>query len=162
MPKNIPIGDATTLELLLAALTHGQLSGEITKRMSAVKDGNLKVKELSDTIHDLTAKLQSWWETVPKYARECKYHLPDATISLPSNARLQHVIYQHYSYYGSLIAIHTAFVRPWNNVPLPSDPQERADFSDLMRTSAAIRIEATRDFIQKLPQLEISVASPKW
>lgn len=162
MPTEVAPGEPTDIVQVRTALTHAQLSSEITRAITALKCSTPTLTDLLNTIDELNAKLQAWWDSVPAFIRDCKYNLPGAAAKLPAGTRLQQVIYQHYAHYGSLLAIQSLTVHPWHKILVPTDPAERAKFNNLVASSTAIRIKATRQFIQMLPQLDMNMASPKW
>lgn len=162
MPTEVSERDRSNLEICKASFTHARLSGEITKRVAAMKSSNPSLRRISDTIQDLSSKLQTWWNSLPAFVSNCKYNLPSSESQLPEHVQLQHVIWLHYSYYGSLLAINSILTQPWTVTFTTTDPSEKAEFIRLVAASKATRIQATRHFVQMIPQTEITMASPKW
>lgn len=83
-------------------------------------------------------------------------------MSLPPHVHFYQLVYCHYAYYGSLVAIHSILVHPWNTITIQIEPGQREEYLQLAATSAEVFVESTRNFIRNLPQIKVNVSTPKW
>jgi hypothetical protein len=85
-----------------------------------------------------------------------------AGVSLPPNVHPYHLLYQLYAYYGSLIAIHSVLVHPWNAMVFKVDLSQKLELRKHVAHSTNIVVDASRKMIQNLRHINISPSTPKW
>ena len=81
---------------------------------------------------------------------------------MPPNVHFQNVVYHHYAYYGSIVAIHSILVHPWNSTALKIEAYEHEELAGMVANSMQVYVNATRKFVQYLPQLDVNALMPKW
>lgn len=148
-----------SLETVTATIRHARLAGQIHKRIATIKAGRARLDDVTQTISDLSFQLQDWWDSLPTYAKQ---DLRSLGPQLPENVHIFQVIYLHYSYYASLVAIHSILVHPWNSSALKIDPHQKEEYSRLVASSLEVFADATRRLIHNLPHVDINALTPKW
>lgn len=159
MPQECPEDSGVNLAQIASAIEHAKLSSEINRRIAELKQGHTGLHELSDTIADLTQQLDAWWDKLPDFM---KLDLCSPSRVMPPHVHFQNVIYHHYAYYGSIVAIHSILVHPWNSTALKIEPYEHQDLAGMVANSMQVYVNATRKFVQYLPQLDVNALMPKW
>lgn len=159
MPIEIPTDSRMNICIIRASLEHAKLSGQINQRIAILKLGKSSLQDLAETISDLSQQLNDWWDNLPDFIKD-DLHSPSRV--LPPNVHFHHVAYQHYAYYGSLVAIHSVLVHPWSLNALKIAPHQKNEFTSMKAASMEVYVNATRKFIHGLPQLDITTLTPKW
>jgi len=147
------------LAQIRSALEHAKLSSNINRRIVDLKTNQASLQEVADAIADMSQQLETWWNNLPDFL---KVDLGDSSRPLPPYVHFQNVLYHHYSYYGTIVAIHAILVHPWNSAALKVEPHEHGELARMTTNSREVYINATRKFVQHLPQLQITALSPKW
>lgn len=145
------------LDVFEHSIKHARISGQITKRISTLKASNPTFDEVVHTIDHLNQTLQEWRESLPpllKQGTNCP--------AIPEHAYPIHGHYQLYAYLGSLIAIHSILVHPWNAPVVKIEPSQMQEFRKHVIHSTNTIADASRKIIQALRHLTINAASPKW
>jgi hypothetical protein len=107
-------------------------------------------------VQDLEARLDSWHQSLdPIYRARAPFK-----VSLPQGKHLFRMLFLHFSYHVSMIAIHGAFFYPWDRSELQSDksPEIRAQ----IHLSTEAVGQSSRQIIMGLQRLETSVTLPLW
>ena len=86
--------------------------------------------------------------------------MPIQASDLHSPARLLHVIYLRYAYYGSLTAMNTIFAYPWISVIIGI--VESPAFRNQVALSTDVVAQAARNIILTARYIDINVNSPQW
>lgn len=147
------------LVIIKAAKDHAKVSGHINQTIAALKLNKASLEELSHTIADLSRQLSDWWNSLPDWITK---DLRSPSRNLPQYVHFQQIIYQHYAHYHSLVSIHSILVHPWNTATLRVEPDQKEQFARLVDASMEVYVNATRNFIHCLPQLDIDALTPKW
>ncbi|EXJ71827.1 uncharacterized protein A1O5_04328 [Cladophialophora psammophila CBS 110553] len=157
IPTSVPEGSTINPHFFQHVIRHAQISSEISKRLYTVKAKRQTPHETLLVVKDLEARLHKWRESLPSCFQSSP---PFKNLDLPPNTHLFHVIYLHFSYYGSLITIHTAFCYPWSR---PSTGDNRGPNLQAQRQqSLEVVADASRKIIVATQRLEVSAASPVW
>lgn len=159
MPQECSEDCGVNLELVASAIEHAKLLSEINRRIAELKQRQTGLQELADTISNLTQQLDTWWDNLPDFM---KLDLCDSLRVMPPHVHFQNVIYYHYAYYGSIVAIHSVLVHPWNSSALRVEPYEQQELAVMIANSMQVYVKATRKFVQYLPQLDVNALMPKW
>lgn len=159
MPTEVSVDSQVNLEMMTAAIKHTSLLGVINRKIGALKLKRTTLQELREVMDDLSQQLNDWWCTLPDFL---KFDLRGPPPKLPPNVRFQHVAWHHFSYYESLVTIHSVLVHPWNAPTLAVKQDEKEELARLVATSTEIYLTATRKFILDYPQIKVTALCPKW
>lgn len=159
MPTELVVDSQVNLDLMTAAIRHARLSGLISRKYGALKSKRTTLQELRELIDDLSLQLNDWWQALPEILKSDMHNPPT---NLPRNVHLQHIIWNHFAYYGSLVTIHSIAVHPWNTLMLTVEPHEKEELARLVATSTEVYVTATRNFINNFPRITINSLTPKW
>lgn len=109
-------------------------------------------EDVIETVRVLGQQLQQWREVLPASLR-----IGDAKawLTLSGSRNRDCVLYLHFAYYGSLMAIHTIFTYPWIAVT-----DSTKAFRDQVSLSTETVAQAARNIILTTRHIEINVASP--
>lgn len=159
MPTELVVDSQVNLDLMTAAIRHARLSGLISRKFGALKSKRTTLQELRELIDDLSVQLNDWWQALPEILK-CDPRNPPT--NLPRNVHFQHILWNHFAYYGSLVTIHSIAVHPWNTLMLTVEPHEKEELARLVATSTEVYVTATRNFINNFPRVTINSLTPKW
>lgn len=109
------------------------------------------------TVFEMDQLLEEWAKTLPPHLH------PQSTIKptkLPTRVHLHHVMYLKYSYYGSILAIHTIFTYPWTSAIIRTD--QSPAFRDQVALSTKAVVEASRSIILTTKYIDVDASSPVW
>ena len=113
--------------------------------------------ELIQAATELSGQLQNWRKSLsPLY----EPRTPVKSGRFPPNITPLHVIYLHYAYYGSLMAIHTIFAYPWISAIFEHD--ESLAFRNQVALSSNTIADAARNIVLTARCVEIDAATPQW
>lgn len=158
----MPVGTEDTemnLAMIKSAIEHTKLSSSFNRKITDLKINQTDLKEVTNIIADMTQQLDAWWNNLPEFL---KMDLRDSSRQTPRSVHFQSVLYHHYAYYGSITTIHALLVHPWNSTALKVEPHEREELARMMAHSREVYINATRKFVEYLPQLFVNALTPKW
>lgn len=117
------------------------------------------LEELVNTITSLDQILRSWRAKLPIYI---DFENPLDANRLPRSVYPHHFFYLLFSYYGSLIAIHSIIVQPWNAIAIKIYCNQRDQLSQQVQKSSEILIMSSRKIIEQLPHVKIEPSTHKW
>jgi hypothetical protein len=122
----------------------------ISKRLSSVRAFKQSPGELVDTVQNLGARLNHWWEALP--------------VHLSSPMATEHALRFHYIYYGSIIAMHANFAYPWISAILEnwSTKSPPPVFREQILLSSKMAADASRQILVGTRRMEPDVSSPAW
>lgn len=124
-----------------------------------MKNSNPELDKVISTMADLDRSLKSWRDQLPSYI---DFDKPVDAERLPHSVRPQHFFYLLYSYYGSLIAIYSILVQPWNAIAIRVDQSQKELLGWEVKNSSDIIVEASRKVIEHLPHIKVDPSTPKW
>lgn len=157
LPSKVVDGNMAKLNLIIPAVEHARMLGDILHQFTALKATTPTLTEVVQTVKNLEQRLCEWHDSLPPDLRT------DAEISETSgDLDLVHILYHHYAFWGSLITIHSILVHPWNAPRIQTKPIELLDFRNHSRNSMKKVVDASRAIIQSLRHIHIDVCSPKW
>ena len=156
-PSKVLDGSPLNLDIYVQSIDHARISGQIAKRINALKARTPSMDEVLRTVTELDIKLQKWRESQPHFLG-----LDPQEANLPPNIHPTHAYYKSYAYYGSLITIHSILVHPWNALAVKLEPGQKQNFMERIAHSTDIVVGASRKMIQNLRHITINAASPKW
>ena len=150
-------GSTINIQIFTYTINLMRISSTIFKKLSAIKTLSQTPDEVIRVLSDLHWQIQGWKDTLPPNIR------PDAPIDptqLPPGYHLYHLIFLHYSYYGSLMAIHSLYAYPWNSSIIGSS--QISSVSEQIATSSSIIIAASRNIILATKYIDINASLPGW
>lgn len=107
-------------------------------------------------MQDLQVRLDSWRQSLdPIYRARAPFN-----VSLPQGKQLFRMLFLHFSYHVSMIAIHGVFCNPWDRPDFQSD--KSPEIYDQIQASTEAVGEASRQIIMGLQRLETSLNLPLW
>ncbi|KAH8812891.1 fungal-specific transcription factor domain-containing protein [Xylogone sp. PMI_703] len=157
IPKRLFPGSNINLDFCTLAAKHALISSQIGKRCSTVAAYRQTPEQVVQTACELDKQLREWQNLHPPAIRPGSiFRSP----KLPSGFEMIHVLYLHFSYYGSLIGIHSIFTYPWSGM-LGRDKSPA--IRDQINTSIEIVAEASRSIILMTKFInDIYAWTPTW
>lgn len=156
LPTIAAEGNHISLRQFTHLLNLFRISSAISKRVAALKNLSNRSEDLISVICELYYQLVEWRDSLPSSVR------PDALIDLsrlPNGYSLTYLIFLHYTYYGSVIALHSLFSCPWHNFA-GSSPS--IDVANQVTTSSDIIIKAARHMVLMTKHVRINASMPGW
>ncbi|CZR52471.1 uncharacterized protein PAC_02348 [Phialocephala subalpina] len=157
LPTTIPMGSGNNLEYSTYIIKHAQISSQIGKGFGTVQAYRQSPKDIVKTACDLDQQLRDWRDTLPPAVQ------PGNVINcseLPANLTMMHVLYLHYAYFGSLIAVHSTFTYPWSGM---FGRDQSASLRNQINISTTIIAEASRNIILATKYMnDIQAWTPVW
>jgi hypothetical protein len=124
-----------------------------------MKNSNPELDKVISIMADLDRRLKSWRDQLPSYI---DFDKPVDAERLPPSVQPQHFFYLLYSYYGSLIAIYSILVQPWNAIVIQVDQSQKEQLGWQVKKSSDIIVDASRKLIEHLPHIKVDPSTPKW
>ena len=156
IPSKIAPGSTIGLEYFVNIIKHAQIASEISTRLASCKAFRQTPEVLAQTASELSLRLRTWKTSLPAYLQ------PGASfksLERPHGIRNGHIIYLHYAYYGSLMAIHTIFTYPWISAALGIE--QSLEFQSQIFVSTNAVAEAARSILMTTRDLEIDAGLPQ-
>ncbi|KAH7351463.1 fungal-specific transcription factor domain-containing protein [Pyrenochaeta sp. MPI-SDFR-AT-0127] len=137
-------------------ISHAKVASRIAKDLTSVKSSKDHPTVLAQRAQGLECRLNLWRDSIPSDLQP-GIPLSPTTIASPS---LYPVLYLHFAYYGSLVAIHSIFVYPWysstNWVETSHSSKERIPIS------TTTLVEASRQIILAVKYIDVRRPWPAW
>ncbi|KAH7137415.1 fungal-specific transcription factor domain-containing protein [Dactylonectria estremocensis] len=156
IPSTPQDGRSEDLEFITKAAQHAQISSDITKQLNSAKAMRETPRETMRYMQNLDARLIEWQQSLdPLYRAKAPFmNVP------PQGKQLFRLLFLHFSYHVSVIAIHGAFCYPWDRRDFQSakSPEIRAQ----IRSSTESVAQASRQIILGLQRLETMSTLPLW
>jgi hypothetical protein len=159
IPNAIPRGSDVDLDCLILTIRHAQISSQITREIMSVKATELPTEQLERTVNRLHNQLKSLLEELPS-------NLKIGTLARPSPKahlvpRLIHILYLHFSIYGSFMALHSLFFYPWVSSRFLRQDLNTTLESQIAFSSSTVA-EAARKILLAVRMLTTNVTTPRW
>lgn len=150
-------GSTIDIDVFTHAIKHAQIASQISKNLGSVSAFRRNTEDVIETVRILGLQLQQWRDQLPAPLK-----IGDSKAPLyPSGSRNRDcVLYLHFAYYGSLMAIHTIFTYPWIAVIFGAESTKA--FCDQVSISTETVAQAARNIILTTRHIDINVASPAW
>jgi hypothetical protein len=149
--------NANRAELFRHVIYLAQITSSVIKSLTSVKNRQKPLSVKAKTVRDLEARLQSWRDNLPTYVKPVG---AGNTSNLPSGIIPEHKIFIHFSYYGTLSAIHSIFACPWN-LPALDLSQDDVVCKQIEQSSLAAA-DAARNTILMTRNIKVDAAAPIW
>ncbi|KAF2491273.1 hypothetical protein BU16DRAFT_564980 [Lophium mytilinum] len=156
-PTIAPNGKEIHVKLFTSLIEHAQISSSTMRSLSRTKAAQRSPAELISTVEKLDRRLYSWYQSIPESLR---LDLTVKKSNLPEGIQLEHLLYIHLAYHGSLISIHSFLGYPWNLIGFASDSSR--DLTERMESSTRIVAEASRNLILATRDISIDAEAPAW
>ncbi|EXJ56176.1 hypothetical protein A1O7_09107 [Cladophialophora yegresii CBS 114405] len=157
LPSKVVDGSMVNLDLLVPAVRHTRILGDITEQFTALKASTPTLTEVRRTVDHLEHRLRGWHDSLPSKLRTGADYSDS-----PKDMDIVHVLYHHFAFWGTLITIHSILVHPWNVPKIQTKPIELLDFRRHSQNSTRKVVEASRAMIRALSHVSIDICSPKW
>jgi hypothetical protein len=157
LPTEAAEGSTINIEIFTQTITLCRISSTIFKTLSAIKTLSRTPEEVIRVLSNLHWQILQWRDSQPPSLR------PDGPINpsqIPPGYHLYHLLFLHYSYYGSLMAIHSIYAYPWNSSLIGSS--SLSSVREQINTSSTIVIEASRNIILATKYIDINASLPGW
>lgn len=148
-------GSTIDIEIFTHAIKHAQIASQISKKLGSVSAFRRSTEDVIETVRILGQQLQQWREELPD---TLQIGNSKAFLMVSGSRNRDCVLYLHFAYYGSLMAIHTIFTYPWISVIFGTDANKV--FRDQVSASTETVAQAARNIILTTRHIEINVASP--
>ncbi|RVX72408.1 hypothetical protein B0A52_03596 [Exophiala mesophila] len=141
---------------LFFATQHAQICSQISRNLLSARSLQLSTPELISTVNHFHQKLMKLLDEIPD-------ELKIGTLARPDHPtpHLIHLLYLHFSIYGSLMVVHTHFFYPWMSSRLNATGAEAA-MEGQIRISSTVVAEAARKIILAVRLVTTTVATPSW
>lgn len=179
IPSTMPAGSSSSapnsanVEFVRATIKHAQISSAISKQLVSAKAMRDSLETTMAHVQALEKRLDDWRNSLHPDFISSPPFFKHAERPRRAGTQTSHVLFLHFSYYSSVIAIHGVFCYPWNRPELlqqhkqqkqdgrglhVSNPQVHAQIE---RSTKAVA-EASRQIILAVQGLEITSAMPLW
>ncbi|KAJ5632774.1 fungal-specific transcription factor domain-containing protein [Penicillium lividum] len=157
IPKEIPGGSTLDVAVMTAAIGHARICAKISKQLLSVQMFNESPTSLFETIDKLEEELRLWRNSLPNNLALPKQN--DHRLSNNSDQLKANILRLHYSYWGSVIALHAIFHYPWI---CSAVTRQKPFFEDRIFKSSTWSAEASRQILFTLKDfwLDTSFSSP--
>ncbi|OCL02150.1 hypothetical protein AOQ84DRAFT_349537 [Glonium stellatum] len=157
IPTTTPEGSAINFDFFIQIIKHAQITSAIAKELSSVKASKQPPEVIIEKAHELDQRLRDWKDNIPPHL---KPELPFRFAYLLPGTHLYHIVYLHFAYYGSLIAIHSVFTYPWNSSGFTRNPTSA--IRDQISASTQIVVDASRKIILATKFIDVNGSWPTW
>lgn len=144
------------MDFCTMAIKHAKISSQISRQLGTVRAYRQSHEDIVQVACNLSEQLEDWRHQLPPYLQ------PRAVVNqseLPPNLNVYHAIYLHYSYWGSLISLHSTFTYPWSGMFSRDQSQS---FRNQVRLSTEIVAETSRNIILATRYIHHDAGSPVW
>lgn len=138
------------------AIRHAKIHSQISRQLLSFKALSMPVDELILAVTNFHGQLRQLLEEMPT-----KFKIGTLTTPPHSPRLLSHILYLHFSIYGSLMAVHAHFFYPWLTSRFTIQASN-ATLEDQMTCSSAVVAEAARKIILALRLVNTNVTTPSW
>lgn len=136
-------------------IKHARISACVSKDLTSIKASQNSAEELARRAQKLEARLNAWYEQIDPGLKPQSLHLNKAR---SSGICGNHGIYLQFSYYGTLIAIHSIFAYPWNRMGGDDSNVSPEQKERSMNTM----VDASRRIVLATKSISSQVPSPAW
>lgn len=153
-------GSTIDIEIFSYAIRHAQISSLISKKVTSGSAFQKTAEELIKSVSEIDQQLQEWRNSMPIYLQPGRYM---KTLGTSTKKNKINIIYIYFSYYGSLMAMHTIFAYPWITTSVfHTDLDSSPAFLEQVPGSIKKVAEAARSIILLTRYIEMDAVSPWW
>lgn len=149
-------GGTINIQIFTHIIQLCRISSTIVRKITALKNLPQTPEEAISTISKLHSQLTAWRDSLPSSIQ------PDTPIDpsqLPHGYHIHHLMFLHYTYYGSVIFLHSTFAYPWNG---SLGSCQDSNVSEQVITSTNIIISAARNMILATRYINVNASLPGW
>lgn len=156
LPSQLPSGSNIQVLSLSIGFRFSKIQSQLSRQLLSLKALSLSASELIKTVSHFHGQLMQLLNQIPE---ECRV----GTLASPphSAVHLAHILYLHFSIYGSLMAIHAHFFYPWMTSRFSSDGYNAAVDEQITSSSSTVA-EAARKIILGLRLVNSNLTTPSW
>ncbi|EXJ75077.1 uncharacterized protein A1O5_01773 [Cladophialophora psammophila CBS 110553] len=143
---------------IIAMAKHARILASVIKTLNVIRASRSMSATTFTMIQELDDRLREWRSGFPSFVQMDP--LP-AGVALPKGVHQEHCLYLVYSYYATLIQIHSIVMSPWNAVYQDSATLDPSLRPQIFR-SASIVAEASRKIIAQLRHMTVGLGTLKW
>ena len=129
----------------------------IAKGLTSVKSSKEQPEVLAKRARELESRLSQWHSNMPSSLRA---ELPLAVSFQSSERRQYHLIYIHFAYYGSIIAIHSVFAHPW--YLSTRGHNQGPEVKEQVHASTNAVVQASRQIVLATKHIDVRGPWPAW
>lgn len=170
--------DSANLEFVRATIKHAQISSAISKQLISAKAWRDSLETTMAHVQVLEKRLDDWRNSLHQEFISSPPFFKRADSPRRAGTQTSHILFLHFCYYSSVIAIHGVFCYPWNRPELQRQQQQQQQkhprqdgralhisspqvHAQIERSTKAVA-EASRQIILAVQGLEITSAMPLW
>ncbi|KAF2811865.1 uncharacterized protein BDZ99DRAFT_560399 [Mytilinidion resinicola] len=157
IPTAVLAGSAINFDFFICVIKHAQIGSSIARELCSVKASKQTPDVIIQKAHEVERRLREWKDSIPPHLRP---DLPFNQAYLPPGTHLYHIIYLHFAFYGSLIAIHSVFTYPWNVNGFTRNPTPAV--REQINTSTQTVVDASRKIILATKYIDANGSWPTW
>ncbi|CZR53549.1 uncharacterized protein PAC_03428 [Phialocephala subalpina] len=157
IPTSIPPGSNHDIIWCTNVIKLTYILSAVMKYIQTLQNKETKTKDILKPVEALNARIIEWKKQVPFPFQ------PDEDIvvsGLSPKVHIYCVLFMRFHYYGTLVALNSAFVYPW----IFANRKREHDrlFQDQVRRSTDLVVEASREIIKNTKYVDIDYACPVW
>ncbi|EEU33631.1 uncharacterized protein NECHADRAFT_89306 [Fusarium vanettenii 77-13-4] len=138
-------------------IKHARILSSVIRTLNVIRSSSSMSEETFAMVQRLDSRLQDWRNSLPRFIQFGM--LPGA--GLPKGVTSEQCLLLEYSYYTTLIQIHSIIMAPWSKV-YQEKPTTNPSHQAHILKSASIVAEASRKIISQLRYITVSPDTPKW
>lgn len=155
-PTQLLGGADVVSQSLIIATRHAQICSQISRNLLSARSLQLSTSELINTVDHFHQKLTKLLDDIPDALRIGTLARPNHSIP-----HLTHLLYLHFSIYGSIMVVHTHFFYPWMSSRLTA-ADSGTSLEEQIALSSNIVAEAARKIILAVRLVTTTAATPSW
>lgn len=168
--------NSANIEFVRATIKHAQISSAISKQLTSAKAMRDSLEITMAHVQALEKRLDDWRNSLhPEFVSSPPF-FDRSDRPRRQGTQTSHILFLHFCYHSSVIAIHGVFSYPWNRPDLQQyqqqQKQQKQDGHDLHISSPQLHAqierstkavaESSRQIILAVQSLEITSAMPLW
>ncbi|KIW99292.1 uncharacterized protein Z519_00955 [Cladophialophora bantiana CBS 173.52] len=156
IPTTVPSRSNIHSPTLSIGIRYSKIHSQISRQLLSFKALSMSMNELIGCVNHFHAQLKQLLDEMPA---EFKI----GTLARPhhSTRRLIHILYLHFSIYGSLMAVHAHFFYPWMTSRFATDGSDAALEAQIASSSITVA-ESARKIILAIRLINTNVTTPSW
>lgn len=160
IPTRALSGSAMNSEWLRVLVEHSRIASDIARNVNSAKASKQPIESLVVKVHELETRLREWRENMKPCFRPPMLLRRNDEHPLPPDTHWHHIVLLHFSYYGSLIALHSIFTYPWQ---LSVCCQTRSPIvREQISKSTKTVLEASRQLLLATKSIDPGGSWPTW
>ncbi|KAF2186192.1 hypothetical protein K469DRAFT_687197 [Zopfia rhizophila CBS 207.26] len=157
LPIFVVEGSTIDYDFVLQVIKHAQITSKVAKGLTSVKSSKEPHSVLAQRVRELEIGLSEWRENMPSALR------PGTPFEFSPPSPLTHsyrLIYLHFAYYGTMVAIHSIFAYPWYLSTYGRN--QGPAFKEQVAASTKAIVEASRQIVLATKYIDARGSWPAW